>query len=196
MIIELLVSAVISFYPAEKSVATNSIETELTDSIHWTTLDAVNKTVSKNIKKNKVKDEKLIMVDFYTDWCGWCKRLDKETYMDPEVIELTNKYFYAIKFDAEQMDSVEFAGKMYKMKAAGKRGTHDFAMEMGSRPGGRIGYPTISFIDPMGKKIAVEAGFKDAAKMKLTLIYYGEGHYKTKDFITFQKEYNQSQLTD
>ena len=82
------------------------------------------------------------------------------------------------------------------MKADGKRGTHDFAMEMGSRPGGRIGYPTISFIDPMGKKIAVEAGFKDAAKMKLTLIYYGEGHYKTKDFITFQKEYNQSQLTD
>lgn len=196
MIVELLISAFLSVYPSNKTVIHSTVETELNDSIHWTTLEAVNKTVSKNIKKDKIKDGKLIMVDFYTDWCGWCKRLDKETYMDPEVIELTNKYFYAIKFDAEQMDSVEFAGKMYKMKAVGKRGTHDFAMEMASRPGGRIGYPTISFIDPMGKKIAVEAGFKDAAKMKLTLIYYGEGHYKTKDFITFQKEYNQSQLTD
>jgi len=196
MIVELLITAILSVYPTEKTVSPSFVKTELTDSIHWTTLQTVNKTVEKNIKKNKVKDDKLIMVDFYTDWCGWCKRLDKETYMDAEVIELTNKYFYAIKFDAEQKDSVEFAGKMYKLKAAGSRGTHDFAMEMGSRPGGRIGYPTISFIDPMGKKIAVEAGFKDAAKMKLTLIFYGEGHYKTKDFITFQKEYNQSQLTD
>ena len=67
---------------------------------------------------------------------------------------------------------------------------------MASRPGGRIGYPTITIISPMGEKIVVEAGYKNADKMKLFLLYYGEGHYKTKDYITFEKEYNQKQLTD
>ncbi len=173
-----------------------SIFIDAPDSIQWMSLEEVNKIVEKNIKKNKVKVEKIIMVDFYTDWCGWCKRLDKETYMDAEVIELMNKYFYALKFDAEQKDSISFAGKEYKFKASGSRGTHGFASEMATRPGGRIGYPTITFISHMGEKIAVEAGFKDAQKMKLTLLYYGEGHYKTKDFTTFQTVYNQMQLWD
>lgn len=166
------------------------------DSIVWLDFADVNKVVEKNIKKDKVKVDKLIIVDFYTDWCGWCKRLDNETYKDPEVVALMNKYFYPIKFDAEQRDSVQFAGVLYKFKSSGSRGTNEFALNMASRPGGRIGYPTITIISPMGEKVAVEAGFKNAEKMKIFLIYYGEGHYKTKDYVAFEKEYNQKQLTD
>jgi thiol-disulfide isomerase/thioredoxin len=166
------------------------------DSIVWLDFADVNKVVEKNIKKDKVKVDKLIIVDFYTDWCGWCKRLDNETYKDPEVVALMNKYFYPIKFDAEQRDSVQFAGVLYKFKSSGSRGTNEFALNMASRPGGRIGYPTITIISPMGEKVAVEAGFKNAEKMKVFLIYYGEGHYKTKDYVSFEKEYNQKQLTD
>ncbi len=166
------------------------------DSIAWMKLEAVDKIVTKNIKKNKVKENKLIIVDFYTDWCGWCKKLDSETYVDPEVIALMNKYFYPVKFDAEQQDSVQFANKTYKFKGNGNRGTNEFALEFATRPGGRIGYPSMTIIDPMGVKINVEAGFKNPDKMKVMLLYYGEGHYKTKDFPTFQKEYEQKQLTD
>ena len=166
------------------------------DSIVWMPLADVNKIVEKNIKKNKVKEDKLIIVDFYTDWCGWCKRLDNETYRNAEVAALMNTYFYPVKFDAESRDSLNFAGVPYKFKPSGSRGTNEFALTMASRPGGRIGYPTITIISPMGEKIVVEAGYKNADKMKLFLLYYGEGHYKTKDYITFEKEYNQKQLTD
>ncbi len=196
MITYWLLSALL-FFSAPEITASSGIEDKaVSDSIEWMSLSEVNQIVEKNIKKDKIKEDKMIVVDFYTDWCGWCKRLDKETYMDAEVIELMNKYFYPIKFDAEQKEAASFAGKDYVFKASGARGTHGFASEMAMREGGRIGYPTITFIDAMGKKIAVEAGFKDAQKMKLTLLYYGEGHYKTKDFITFQTEYNQNQLTD
>jgi thioredoxin-related protein len=166
------------------------------DSVVWMPLEEVNKVVEKNIKKNKAKEQKLIIVDFYTDWCGWCKKLDNETYNNAEVAALMNTYFYPVKFDAEQKDSVAFAGVNYKFKPSGSRGTNEFALTMASRPGGRIGYPTITIISPMGEKIAVEAGFKNAEKMKLFLLYYGEGHYLTKDYLTFEKEYNQKQLTD
>lgn len=197
MISTLIISAYLAVGVSSAAIPTQSIATEVAaDTIVWMPLAEVNKIVEKNIKKNKVKEDKLIIVDFYTDWCGWCKKLDNETYRDAEVVALVNKYFYPVKFDAEQLDSVQFAGKSYEFKGSGSRGTNGFALEMASRPGGRIGYPTITIISAMGEKIIVEAGFKNAAKMKLFLIYYGEGHYKSKDYLTFEKEYNQKQLTD
>ncbi|HNV99673.1 MAG TPA: DUF255 domain-containing protein [Chitinophagales bacterium] len=166
------------------------------DTVSWMSLADVNKVVEKNIKKNKVKEEKLILVDFYTDWCGWCKKLDIETYTNAEVVRLMNTYFYSVKFDAESTDSVQFANKSYAFIPRGSRGTNGFAVEMATRPGGRIGYPTMTIISPLGEKIAVEGGYKDPAKMTLFLMYYGEGHYKTKDFNTFQAELRQKELTD
>ena len=46
-----------------------------------------------------------------------------------------NKYFYAVKFDAESQDSYEFNGKTYGFKAGGGRGTNEFALKYASRTG-------------------------------------------------------------
>ncbi|MEO6812237.1 MAG: thioredoxin family protein [Isosphaeraceae bacterium] len=43
----------------------------------------------------------LVMIDFTTDWCGWCKRLDADTYTDHEVIKLTEQVV-PVKLDAEK----------------------------------------------------------------------------------------------
>jgi len=71
------------------------------------------------------KDKKLIMVDFYTDWCGWCKKLDADTYTDPQVVKLSRD-LVALKLDAED--------KSEGQKAAAKYGV--------------TGFPTILFLDP------------------------------------------------
>lgn len=199
MITQLVISALLLFAPETQHQPVLSgvaIEATTADTIAWMSLADVNKVVEKNIKKNKVKEEKLIIVDFYTDWCGWCKKLDSDTYTNAEVVRLMNTYFYSVKFDAESRDSVQFANKSYSFIARGSRGTNGFAVEMATRPGGKLGYPTITIISPLGEKIAVEGGYKDPVKMTLFLTYYGEGHYKTKDFNTFQAEYKQKELTD
>ncbi len=44
---------------------------------------------------------KMILVDVYTDWCGWCKKMDKDTFTDPRVVAHLKKNFYAVKLNAE-----------------------------------------------------------------------------------------------
>lgn len=48
--------------------------------------------------KNK---QKPLMVDFYTDWCDWCKKLDQDTYTDKKVNELAQN-FICVKVDADR----------------------------------------------------------------------------------------------
>ena len=77
-------------------------------------------------KLNKQEPRK-IMVDVYTDWCGWCKKMDKETFSHPVIAEYINKNYYAVKLDAEGKDEITFSGTTYKFIAQGSRGYHELA---------------------------------------------------------------------
>ena len=67
---------------------------------------------------------KLIMIDFYTDWCTWCKKLDADTYPAPDVVKQSEN-FIPIKLNAEKdADGIRLA-KKFKV----------------------TGYPTVLFID-------------------------------------------------
>lgn len=80
---------------------------------------------------SKAKSEnKVIMIDFYTDWCKWCVELEKKVYTNPEVADFANKYQINWKIDAEKGEGVELA-KRYQVS----------------------GYPTIVFVDPNGDEI-------------------------------------------
>ncbi|MBM3437756.1 MAG: DUF255 domain-containing protein [Bacteroidetes bacterium] len=51
---------------------------------------------------NKAKAEnKILLVDAYTDWCGWCKVMDRETYTNAAVIAALNQDFVCVKFNPE-----------------------------------------------------------------------------------------------
>ena len=56
------------------------------------------------------KVKKLVMVDVYTDWCGWCKRLDADTYSNAKVVEQAGQ-FVSVKVNAEKKGGKEVATK-------------------------------------------------------------------------------------
>ena len=101
---------------------------------------------------------KVYFVDLYTDWCGWCKRMDKATFAQPEVQDFLKKNFIPVKFNAEQKAPVQFLDKQYNFNPnVGRKGTHDLARMMLA---GRMSYPSFAFVNGTGEVIEVTKGFK------------------------------------
>ena len=67
------------------------------EKIHWLTL-------KEATERNKQQPKKFL-IDVYTEWCGWCKRMDATTFEDKAVVSYVNKNFYAVKLDAETKDT-------------------------------------------------------------------------------------------
>ena len=98
-----------------------------------------------------VKEGKILLVDAYTDWCGWCKVMDKKTYTDPGVIKELNTYFVCVKFNPEIAKEFAFANR--KMQAP------ELLQYLGN--GQVTGFPATIFWPNVGKDEAryVQPGF-------------------------------------
>ncbi|MDE0561292.1 thioredoxin fold domain-containing protein [Algoriphagus sp. NF] len=95
-------------------------------------------------------DPKMLLVDVYTDWCGWCKKMDKETFTDPEVVKYVNENFYAVKLNAEDNErTFDFMGKKFSEA--------QMAASMRVRS-----YPNFVIIEPTLQNIAQLPGYRPA----------------------------------
>jgi thioredoxin-related protein len=129
---------------------------------------------------------KKIFVDVYTDWCGWCKRMDASTFQSPEIVDYVNQYYYAVKFNAEQKEPIEWNGKTYKNSGGGNRSTHELAIFLLNN---RLGYPTTVFLGEDLNLIQPLPGFMEAEKLEPILHYFGTDNHKKMPWDAFEREY-------
>ena len=137
------------------------------------------------------KEPKKVLVDLYTSWCGWCKRMDKNTFSYPEIADYINQNFHAVKFNAEQQESINFDGKEYKFVPKGRRGTNEltYKLILGDKPTGRVGYPTVAFLDENLNRIDAYAGYKDANGFDGITRFIAENHYSSMSLGQFLQNY-------
>ena len=124
--------------------------------------------------------ERLYFVDFYTSWCGYCKKMDRETFSDATVAKLLNKYFYPVKFDAEGSATVNWFGKTYRPVNQGRNRQHEFAR-------GLQGYPTFVLIKADGTPLQAIPGFYSAKDFTVVLWYFASGDCDKYPFERYQK---------
>ncbi|MBN1142797.1 MAG: DUF255 domain-containing protein [Bacteroidales bacterium] len=132
------------------------------------------------------KEPRKIMVDVYTDWCGWCKVMDKKTFSNEVIAEYLNKNFYPVKFNAEQKADVSLNGKIYKYVASGTRGYHQLAYQLLN---GQLGYPSVVFLDEKTNMIQPLQGYVEAKPFDVIVKFIGGNAYKTTKWEDFQLVY-------
>lgn len=141
------------------------------------------------------KTKKKIFIDVYTDWCGWCKVMDKNTFSDPKVAKLLNEEFYPVKFNAEQQADILFRGHTFKFVASGRNGYHQLAASLLNN---QLSYPTVVFLDEDFNMITPLAGFRKAEEFHKYLIFVSDEHYKKgqNSWSEFEKGYKSPYLNN
>ena len=103
-----------------------------------------------------------VLVDVYTDWCGWCKRMDRDVYSRPEVKSYLGRKFVIVRLNAEAADAAQYEGKAYTERSLAAR----FRV---------TGYPTTIFLTSAGEHLANVPGYVPADRFLLLLHYIGDG---------------------
>jgi len=146
--------------------------------VHWYTLEEAEKL-------NRVTPKKFL-IDVYTDWCGWCKKMDQTTFSHPVIAELLNKYFYTVKFNAETTDTIQFNGAKYINLVRGQRSTHPLALSLLNW---RPSYPSIVYFTERLEYLGVIPGYKTPEQMEVILTYIAQEKYRTLSLEEFQKSF-------
>lgn len=123
------------------------------------------------------KSDKKILVDVYTDWCGWCKRMDRDVYANNKVASYLTQQYVLVRVNAESSEELHYKGKTYS--------------EMGLAEEFKVtGYPTILFLDPNGNHITSLPGYVKADEFLGIVKFIGEDYYKTMKWEEYQKNQN------
>ena len=131
------------------------------------------------------KNPKKIFIDVYTDWCGWCKKMDKDTFQDSKVAAYMADNFYMVKLDGEGKEPIEFKGKTYKFIPSGRKGYHEFAAALMQ---GRMSYPTTIFLDEEMNMLSPVPGYQKPEPFLNIAKYFGDNIYKDQDWKTYTGE--------
>jgi len=113
-----------------------------------------------------LEEKKPVLIDFYTEWCHWCKVMDDKTFNAEEVAKKLSDDFVCIRLNAEdQKSSLNFDGKMYT--------NAEFTQALGVS-----GFPTLAFIDDAGQFITKVPGYVPAKDFVNILNYIDKKYYE------------------
>lgn len=133
------------------------------------------------------EEKRKIFVDVYTDWCGWCKKMDANTFNEEDISTYLNDNFYPVKFDAEQKEAISFNGREYKYIKMGRRGYNELALEILK---GKLGYPSIVFMDENLEVIQPIEGYKGPSVFKMIMTYFAGDFHKTVPWKMYSQSYD------
>lgn len=151
-----------------------SPEKLLEDKIQWLSLDEASKIAEKTGKK--------ILVDVYTNWCGWCKIMDQKTFSNAEVIQLINANYLAVKLNAETKDSLVYKGVKFGFNPEKRANQLAYLLL-----NGKMSYPTTVILNEKSEILTPIAGFIEPSIMVKVLKYYGENHHLKMKWEEFEK---------
>jgi thioredoxin-related protein len=158
-----------------------SQEKQTTEQVKW-----LNFKEAQELYKVQAKP---FIIDVYTDWCGWCKHMDKTTYSNPGLANYINTYFYPIKFDAETKDTIIYNGEKFWSTGAEKKSPHQLAVKL---LGGKMSYPSTLFVNNNFQFNLLSQGYLDIRKLEPLLIFTVENVFRSTPYEAFNEKFEKT----
>lgn len=137
----------------------------------------------EEMQEAQKKEKRKVIVDVYTDWCGWCKKMDKTTFEHPAIQKYMNEKYYFVKFNAESKQSVKYKGKTYDNLGR----YHELSTELMN---GKMAFPTSIYLNENLEQITPPiASYLDAKQFEVIIHYLAEEKYKSISFEDYQKTF-------
>ena len=161
------------------------VQPKAADQIKWYTIEEA-------YKLNKLSP-KPFFVDVYTDWCGWCKRMDATTFQDPSVAAYLNSYYYPVKFDAESKDTVQFLEKTFfnsqDVQVAAMLKSMDSLVKVANDSMMLMGVPKTAKDSAVMVRLAEQIRYQSGQKAKLSRQASKTTHDLARDLMNGQLSY-------
>jgi len=129
------------------------------------------------------KTPKKFVVDVYTDWCGWCKVMDRQTFVKPAIVDYVNENYYAVKLNAEQTADIKLGKQTFKYVKGGSRGVHELAAALMKH---QMSYPTTVFLDEKFQLIQPVPGYLEPRMFHQVITYFGENYHQKEPFDQYK----------
>jgi thioredoxin-related protein len=165
--------------------------------IALTALTANAQTANKNTSESAVKwytieeaqalnakAPRKLFIDLYTDWCGWCKVLDQNTFSDPTVAKYLNTHFYPVKFNGEGKESAVFNGQTFEFNPQYK--SHELAIAIMR---GEMSYPTLALLSEKLQLFPLLKGYQSPEDLLPVLVFLAQDYYEKMNWEEFRQQW-------
>lgn len=135
---------------------------------------------------------KKVIVDYYADWCYWCKKIDENTLQQKNIAHYINTHYYLVKLKPEADKNIIFKGKTYSIK------TYNYTNSSKTRKVNELAvklinvdfiYPSLVFLDEQLNVITVFNGYKTPQELDPIVTFFASNSYKTNKWAVYQKKY-------
>jgi len=145
-------------------------------------------TFEEAVELNK-QEKRKIFIDVYTDWCGWCKKMEASTFTNPAIANILNNEYYAVRFDAETKDTISFRGKQFVNEGGKSRSPHQLAVALLK---GKMSYPSVAYLNENNQFITAVPGYYSPERLEPVLKFFAEDAFLRQSFQEYQNAQNKT----
>lgn len=157
---------------------TFALNTNAQEKVNWLSFE-------KAIEINKT-NPKPLLIAIYTDWCGWCKKMNTETYTNPIIAKYINDNYHAIKLNGEGKEPITYKDYTFKFSQQGNTKYHELSAALQN---GKLSYPTTIILNKEEQLLDRIPGYLTPRKMEMVLAFFIKKDRKEKSWGDFVKNF-------